>query len=87
MLRHLLFPVGLQSLTLTDRLHDRKRKTLLKPLLDQIDHDIITRTDRSLDRRLSFLNECLGISQPYIRTMGKAGDTHKVRKVLRLCIN
>ena len=78
MLRHLLFPLRLQSLTLTDRLHDRKGKSLFQSLLDQIDHDIITRTDRGLDRRLSFLNECLGISQPHIGTMGKTGDTHKV---------
>jgi len=61
MLRHLLFPLGLQSLTLTDRLHDRKRKTFLKPLLDQIDHDIITRTDRRLNRCLPLLDKRLGV--------------------------
>ena len=86
-LRHLLFPLRLQSLALTDRLHDRKRKTFLKSLLDQIDHDIITRTDRSLNRCLALLDERLGIPQPYIRTMGQTRDTHKVRKILRLRVN
>ena len=52
----------------------------LQSLIDQVDHDIITGTDGRGNRRLSLLDQCLCIPQPYVRTMGQTGDTDQIRK-------
>ncbi len=41
--------------------------------IDQVDHDIITGTDGRGNGRFSFLDQCLCITQPHIRTMGQSG--------------
>ena len=59
------------AFSFSDRLHNGKGQLTFQTHTNQINHDIITRTDCSRDRSFSFFDQCLCISQPYIRTMRK----------------
>ena len=45
---------------------------MLQPLVDQIDHNIVSSTDTGGNGRCPGFDQILGISQPYVRTMGKS---------------
>ena len=55
--------------------------------MDQIDHDIVTGTDRGGDGRLSFLDQHLGVSQPHVGSMGQSGDTNQIGEIFRFRID
>ena len=81
---HLRHPLGFQSLALSYTLHDGEGQSLVQPLGNQIDHNVVTGTDGCLNGCLSLLNQGLGISQPHIRAVGQAGNPHQVGKVFGL---
>ena len=83
---HGLFPFRLQAFSLTDALHDRKRQGALHPFVDQVDHDIITGTDRRGNGGLARLHQFLGVAQPHVGPVGQTGDPDQVREGLWLCI-
>ena len=89
--RHLMFLhdfliIRCQALPFTDTFHNLERLFGFNPFVDQIDHNIISCTDSRGNLGFTFLNQCLRIAQPYIRTMGQTGDTHQIRKCFRFCI-
>ena len=55
-------------------------------MIDQIDHDIVSGTDRSGNRCLSRFDQNLCISKPHIRSVGQTGNTDQIRKRLRIGI-
>ena len=73
--------------SLPDILHNLKRFLGIQSHANQIDHDIIPCTDGGRNRCLLFLNQCLCIAKPYVRTMGQPCNTHQIRKFFWLCIN
>ena len=92
MIQHILFPLrpllafALGNDTLSGLFHDIKGFRTIQSHMDQIGHDIITRTDTGRNRSRTIFDQSLGITQPYVRTMGQAGNTDQIRKLLRLCI-
>ena len=84
---HGLLHFRLQSLSFPDALHNGKSKGAFHPHPDQVHHNIIPRANRRGDRRLSLLNQSLGVPQPYIRTMSQSGNPYQIRKCLGLCVN
>ena len=87
MLPHSSLPLVPEPLSFSHALHDRKCKAALHSHTDQIDHNIVSGTDRCGNGSLSFLDQSLGISQPYVRTMSKSRDPDQIRKILWLGIN
>ena len=87
MFSHGGFPFIPKTLTFTNCFHDRKGKTALYPHADQIDHNIISCTDGCGNGSLSLFNKSLGITKPYVCTMGKSCNTHQIRKIFRLGVN
>ena len=87
MFLHLRLPLRFQTLTFSHALHDRKGLLTLQALLDQITHDIVSRTDGRGNRRLSFLDQRLRIAQPYVRTVGQTGNPDQIRKALRFRVH
>ena len=83
---HRFFPFRLQPFSLSHALHDRKGKGTLHPFVDQVDHDIISCTDRGRNSRLTGLYQLLRVAEPHVRPVGQSGDTDQVRKSLGLCI-
>ena len=59
---HLLLPLRLQALALSHPLHDGEGQSLLQAPADQVDHDVISGTDGSLNGCLSLLDQSLGIA-------------------------
>ena len=84
---HGLDPFITKTFTFTDALHNSKRQTTLHTFSDQIDHNIISGTDRCGNGRCTILNQHLCITQPNVSTMGKTCNTYQVRKIFRLGIN
>ena len=80
-------PLISETFSFTDALHNSKGKTTFHTLTDQVDHNIITGTDCRGNSSFSLFNQCLRISQPYIRTVGKSGNTDQIRKIFRLGIH
>ena len=81
---HGLNPFGLQSLSLSYTLHNRKGQTGLHALMNQVQHNIVPGTDSRGNGGLAFLNKALGVVQPHIGTMGQSRDPDQVREGLRL---
>ena len=87
MLFHGLDPLITKTFSLTDTLHDRKRKATFHSFSDKVDHNIVSGTDSCGNGCLTLLDQHLGITQPYIRTMRKPCNTDQVREVFRLGVN
>ena len=87
MIFHSLDPFVTETFSFTDTLHDGKCQTAFHPFSNKVDHNIISRTDRGGNGRRSVLNQYLGISKPYVRTMRKSRNTYQVGKIFRLGIN
>ena len=93
MLTHLLFPLipfvtfAFCNDTFSYLLHDVKCKSRFQSPVDQIRHNIISCTDRGRKFTDALRNQCLCVSKPYIRTMGKSRDTHQIRKCFRRSVD
>ena len=87
MVFHGLDPFVTETFSFTDTLHDGKCQAAFHPFSNKVDHNIISRTDRSGNGRRSVLDQYLGISKPYVRTMRKSRNTYQVGKIFRLGIN
>ena len=83
---HRLFPLRFQPLSFPYTFHDRKRKRTLHPLIDQIDHNIISGTDRCGNRCLSGFDQLLRIAQPHIGSVRQSGNPDQIRERLRICL-
>ena len=77
---HFRNPFILQALPLTHTLHDGKGKLRPQSLVQQIDHDIISTSDDTLQRTRSVVDQILRISQPDISTMAQTGYFQKLIK-------
>ena len=66
---HIFFHVRCQTFSLTYTLHDLKGTFIFHAHTDQIDHNIITGTDRRRQRTVTVFNIILCIAKPYIGTM------------------
>ena len=84
---HDFFLFRCQTFPLTHLFHDCERLFTLQSLLNQIDHDIITRANRRGNGCLSLFDKSLCIAKPYIGTMGQTGDTDQIRKILWFGVN
>ena len=82
--RHLLLPLRFQPLAFSDALHDGEGKSLLQSHTDQVDHDVVSGTDRRPNGSFPLLNQSLGISQPYVRAVGQSGNADQIREIFRL---
>ena len=87
MVFHGLDPFVTETFSFTDTLHDGKCQAAFHPFSNKVDHNIISRTDRGGNGRRSVLNQYLGISKPYVRTMRKSRNTYQVGKIFRLGID
>ena len=81
----LAFSIGNGTFSYT--LHNGKRLLTVQSFTDQICHDIVSGTDRSGNRCFSFLNQSLGITKPYVCSMGQTCDSDQIRKCLWFGIN
>ena len=59
---HLLNPLRFQSFSFSDRLHDSEGESLFESFLNQINHNIVSTTDRRLNRRLSAQDKVFRVS-------------------------
>ena len=85
-----LFPHGASALrhhAFTHGLHDLEGLLRFHTHLDQIQHDIVTGTDGGGNRCHAAHDQILCISQPYVGTVGQAGNTHQIGKCLGLGID
>ena len=80
----LTFPFCNRSFT--DTFHDRKGFLTVHPIINEIRHNIITRTDCGRQCTVTSCNVILRSIKPHIRTMWQTGNTHKVREVFRFRI-
>ena len=85
-LPHGILHFGSKSLSFSYAFHDLEGKTVLNAHRDQVRHDIVTGTDGIGQCTLALFNQCLGVIQPNVGTVGQAGNTDHVRKALRLRI-
>ena len=81
------FAAALCYLSFTDIFHNLESITRFKSLIYKVCHNIISRTNGSRNCSLSLLQQSLGISEPYVRTMRKSCNTNKIRKCLWLSLN
>ena len=89
--RHILFLHGrfkfrLQSLSLTNALHNGKGQGTVHALIDQIDHNIITTADTVGNVSRSLQNQRLRIAKPYVRSVAEPRDPDQVREALGLSV-
>ena len=73
--------------SLSHMFHNIKAHLRFNSFVHQINHDIITGTYSSRNGTCSFLNQRLGISKPYIRTMRQSRNTKQVSYLGRFCIH
>ena len=82
-----LFTFSFCDKSFTDTLHNCKGFLTIQPFINQVRHNIISCTNCRRNRCLSFLNQRLCIVKPYVRPVGKTGNTNQVRNRLRLRIH
>ena len=85
-----LFPVGALSLCnrpLSNCLHDLEGLCRLYAHRDQIEHNIVSGTDRGRNGRHPAHDQILGIAQPHVGSVGQTGNTNQIGESLRLCID
>ena len=74
------FPhLRLEAFALTDGFHGLEGHGFLHAHGNQIGHNIVSCTDRCRQGRLAFLDQSLGVAQPYVCTMGQAGNPDQLR--------
>ena len=83
---HDFLPLRAKSFTLSDTFHDCECLAAFHTHIDQISHNIVTGTDCRGNCCKSFTDKLLRISQPYICSVGKAGNTDQIRKTGWLCL-
>ena len=81
---HLGLPLGFESATFSHRLHDRKRKTVVKSVADEVEHDTVARTYDLGNRTNAVADEVLRIAKPYVGAVRQARNLQKVGEVARL---
>ncbi|SIF58059.1 Uncharacterised protein [Mycobacteroides abscessus subsp. abscessus] len=69
---HFFFHIIRESLSFTDRLHDLKGEGRLQPLIDQIDHNVITAAYYFTQSTDAVMDKLLCIAEPYIRPVRQA---------------
>ena len=74
---HLLFCSGRQTLALTDRFHDLECALIRHATGNQINHDIVTGADCLVNSGCLGIDQILCITQPHVRTVGVATDSHQ----------
>ena len=75
------------ALALTDVFHDLKARLGLDAVLNEIVHDVVTGRNGFLQLHRAGRDEVLGVVQPYVRTVGKAGYAHQFREGLGLGVD
>ena len=73
----------LGSVTLSGYFHDLEREARLYALVEQVYHDVVTRSDNLGNRTGSVFDEILRVAEPYVRTMRQTRDLKQVGEVLR----
>ena len=94
MLAHILFHalpdfcgnLALCNESFADGFHNLERTARFKPLVHEIDHDAVSRSDNLGNCAGSVLDKILRIAEPDVRSVGKTRNLQKVGKVLRLCV-
>ena len=81
------FTFSIGNGTFSYTLHNGKCFLTVQPFTNQIRHDIVTSTDCRGNRCFSFLNQGLGVSKPYVCSMGQTCDSDQIRKCLRFGID
>ena len=81
---HLLLCPLRQTFAFTDSLHNFERPFLRQTAGDQIDHYIVTTADGLIHPGSAGHNEIFRVTQPHIRSVGIAGNTHQKIEFFRL---
>ena len=83
---HLRLPIVWDPFPFPDTFHDFEGQTIIHTVMDQIDHDVITTTDNIRQRDIVLADECFGIAQINICSVGKTGNLQQFRKCVRTCL-
>ena len=87
MFAHLGLPLGFESSSLPDRLHDLERVGVREPVADQVEHNAVARPDDLRDIADARLDEVLRVAEPDVGAVGQARDLEQIGKVFRLRVH
>ena len=72
MLAHCCLPFGLESLSLSNRLHDLEGHGVIQAIANHIQHDTVTRTDNLRNITDTGFDQILRIAKPYVGSVRQA---------------